>query len=747
MVFFCVALFTVHAQGEPRADQNEETNSIRLGAGKFQSTYCRERGILFPSRSRGPWEYMATGTGKTGVAVTAHEDIIMQINHEATLDELGWLRVPGRLRLSFEGDPISAAATAGKFRMVHDLRRSVIGISADTQQGPLLVEIRASIPRDIIRVDIHDGRKSPAAVTLALETDWPITAGDDSSPGSIRLWHENGDKTDWHAVNVAGGLINDGDLIDPLKNRCFGISIDADTSAKWSENTLKLPGAAHATIYIAVSAVVGRENLCKSFDERYAAVKDNSTFIAEHEAWWKAYWNRVWFESDASMNRHMAAYDMYRYFTAVTSGRNREFPVRFQIGLLTSTLWKDSWTQMQINSVQTIEAYWPMLKNGDWEQLTPLLEFYKRARPLYAQWCRDLFGHDGLIIPYNHNLWGGPLYYQPENNNNPDRPRFGDKEICGFLMNQWARYSYEHGAALMQMSKQAADARGDKQLLQDLTIPMMQGLCDFFLNHYKKNDGKLVFDPATSGETWYAVRNPTSWILLFRSFLPEIIELANRNGDKRLAASAQELLTALPQVPRGDWRSQQDVLLPSQVFDRSGPINQENPELYGIWPYGNYGVGLPDYELALRSYRHRMWKNLRHGWSLDVIWAARLGMTDEVLKAYDEVHFPATLRCPGGFSYEAGPTWPEESALPRFPSMQGMGASVCHLYEMVCQDRRDGILLLPAWPRDKPLRMAMYSSVAGRIEIEYEPGKPVRVDTERPTNVTVAEQVTDSIRH
>ena len=58
---------------------------------------------------------------KTGVAVTAHDQMLLQINHEGSLDERGWLQVPGRIQFQFMGDPLSAAAEAGRFRMQHDL--------------------------------------------------------------------------------------------------------------------------------------------------------------------------------------------------------------------------------------------------------------------------------------------------------------------------------------------------------------------------------------------------------------------------------------------------------------------------------------------------------------------------------------------------------------------------------------------------------------------------------------------------
>jgi hypothetical protein len=102
-----------------------------------------------------------------------------------------------------------------------------------------------------------------------------------------------------------------------------------------------------------------------------------------------------------------------------------------------------------------------------------------------------------------------------------------------------------------------------------------------------------------------------------------------------------------------------------------------------------------------------------------------------LLEDYETIHFPATVRCPGGFSFEESPTVPQERTIPQIPSMQGMGTSVCHIYEMVCREQDGAILLLPAWPLDKALRIALYSPLAGRLEIDYTPGGPVKVNSER----------------
>jgi len=709
---------------------------VVLGAGRFKSTYSRDKGIVFGARPQGPWEYMATGTGRTGVAVMTHDSLLLQINHEAAVDEQGWLQAIGRLRIELEGNPLSAAAKRGSFRMRHDLRRSVITVSADTEEGPVSIEIRAHMARDVIRIDIHDGRTTAGKITLNAIAPWEGDKQDRATSGAIHLWHNNGNKTEWHEMNLASGMKDDSDFVDPLSDRCFGFTVQTDTKTNWKDGRLALPGAKHTVVYIAAASEIGEDRFGRALAGRLAKTPKQKRFIDEHERWWKTFWDRGWFISNGSMMKHMTAYDMCRYFSAVASGREREFPVRFQIALLRSTLRRKGWMQMQINAVQTIEAYYPMFKKGDWDQLFPLLDYYRRTRSFYQRYSEDYQGHPGLIIPYEHNLWGSAPFERPLGSGKPPgRQLWGNRWILHLDIHKYSMYSFEGGVALMQFALDIAEAKADPALVTDLVLPYMHGMCLFFDNHYKKAEGKIAFDPATSGETWYNVRNPASWIFLFKTFLPRVIALAKEHDHEELVTSATELLESLPDVPRGKWRSDEDVFLPAEVFDRHKPINGENPELYGIWPYGALGVGMPEYDIALRSYRGRLWKNRRTGWPLDCIWAARLGLTDEVLSDYDAIHFPATLRCPGGFSYEGGPTWPEEPSLPLYPSMQGMGASVCHLYEMICQDRPDGILVLPAWPRDKPLRMAMYSAVAGRVEIEYERGKPPRVKTERPVPV------------
>ncbi|MHB9023491.1 MAG: DUF5703 domain-containing protein [Armatimonadota bacterium] len=730
--------------------------TLVLGSGEFKGVYSRDSGVVFNARPRGECEYMATGTGRTGVAVLAHNQLVLQINSDGSLDEHGWLQVAGRVRLTFEGDPLARAAQLETFRMMHDLRRSVICILADTEQGHVRVEVRAHMERDLIRVDIEDGRVIPGSIGIEVQAPWDEATAvreDVSTPGRITLWHNNSPKTDWHEINLASGMRDDAGFADPLADRCFGMGVMVDTDTPWSDRRVQLAGKTHTTIFIAAAALQDERQFLRSLSNRLTDLPDQSLFTAEHEGWWERFWTRTWFRTDTSMLKHMAAYDFYRYYTAVAAGEAREFPLRFQIDLLRSTLRYDDsgWLQMHINSVQTVEAYYPAYKNGDWDVLASLVRFYRDTLPFFQRFCADYYGHDGAIIIYETNLWGSVHFYPAHGEVAPYFKTWRDRGLYHLDTQLWIKYSFEHGPALMYFLLDAAEAKGDASIIEDVIIPNMREMCRFFLAHYPAEEGKIVFDPATSGETWFAARNPTSWIHLFRSFLPRVIALADRYGDSDMRAQAAQLLEALPEVAMGQWTLREDrtgervpcddrdadVFLPAEAFDRHPPINAENPELYGLWPYRALGIGMPNFAAALRTYRGRVWKNLTDGWNLDVIWAARLGLVDEVLHDYDTLHFPSTVRSPAGFSFETAPTWPEEPSLPLYPSMQGMGASVCHIYEMVCQDCLEAVRVLPAWPVDTPVSMAMYSANAGRIEIDYTPGQPPRVKTERPVVVII----------
>ncbi|MBM4083699.1 MAG: hypothetical protein FJ272_02830, partial [Planctomycetes bacterium] len=204
--------------------------SFELGTlmppGGLTGAYHPDGFIRLAARPAREWEFMATGTGVTGLTVNFPDEMVVQVNHSAAIDEGGKLRALARLHVDLEGRPF---ATATAFRMEHDLRRSVIQAFAETADGPVWVEIHAHVPDDLIRIDIHDGRRTPGAPTVRLEEDAPSRLTVDDAAG-VCFWHKNPpdavapDKPE----NNGTGADIPGDNRPWLAGRVFGLAIVSD---------------------------------------------------------------------------------------------------------------------------------------------------------------------------------------------------------------------------------------------------------------------------------------------------------------------------------------------------------------------------------------------------------------------------------------------------------------------------------------------------------------------------------------
>lgn len=217
--------------------------------------------IAFDEKPVKEWEFMATGTGVTGLTVSFPDEMVMQVNHSASIDESGQLRALARLHLDFGGRPF---ARATNFRMEHDLRRSVIRAFSETSNGPVRVEIRAHVPDDIIRVDIFDERKTLESLTIRLAEDAPSSvtvAGD----GGVCLWHDNpaGTVAPIKRASAAHAAAVQADNRPWLAGRTFGLAIAANGAAPAvAERTLTFPAAARHSLLLAGVSTLGGRDTC-----------------------------------------------------------------------------------------------------------------------------------------------------------------------------------------------------------------------------------------------------------------------------------------------------------------------------------------------------------------------------------------------------------------------------------------------------------------------------------------------------
>ena len=724
--------------------------------------FTRDGRILFGARPEREWEFMATGTGVTSLIVNVPGQIVMQINHASSIDEDSRLRALARLHLDLAGSPF---AQAKAFRMEHDLRRSVISAIAETDDGVVRVDIRAHVEADVIRIDIEDQRRAPGAVLIRLEEDAPSEVAYRQETG-LWLWHENGAgriAPPEPQSDASGPPITRGNR-DWQAGRVFGVCVspEAGANARVEGRALQLPPASRHTLYVAgASTLGGQATFAQTVSDRLARIAKQhpDEFERTHEAWWNAFWARASFvpgDSDGSMSRHKAAFDLYRYYLACCAGERRETPARFQIDLYRYHLRDFDWLTGVICAVEQYQSYYGAMRTGDWAALRNLAGFYERNLPYYRYCAQRMYGHAGARIP----MWHTPQIIDPEMEPAPGLTPTGVPA---------AAYNGENPAGalwVLSLLLDYVDISGDEDFAAHVLKPLAVDLVEFLrLQYPRREQGRMVIAPCNAGETWQGVRDPAEMVCAFHATLPRLVALAkSRDWDNRLVAGWEEMLAALPAIPRGRLDYRGPAARPMLVAgDRLAPaadmsdceayvlgwsngeawyqLNAQHTELYAVWPAKLVFRDAALKESATWSYRERLFQHHWDGWNLDVVFAACLGLQDEVARWFDE-HFDHTFVLPCGLARETAPENPRRAGLPECPSLQGMGTGVIPVLEMLLQDYPDELVVLPCWPDHVPVDFTLYSPYAGQVIVHYAPADGsaavLQVTTQRAIQVSTA---------
>ena len=721
-------------------------------AGVVTGIYDPRGRVRFETRPIREWEFMATGTGVTGVTVNFPEEMVLQVNHSAAIDEQGLVRALSRLHLNLEGSPF---ADSKSFRMETDFRKSLIRAEAQTASGPVRVEIRAHVPLDAFRIDIYDERQTPGALSIRFEEDAPAVAL--ASGRGLFFFHEN--PSEGKGINSS--------THDWLAGRTFGLCVELEgDGVQCAGKQMTLTASKHQVLYIVgASEQKGKDAFLKSVAERtrQLAALSQDEFIASHEEWWRPFWTRSYFEPDGTnveYLRYRAAFDLFRYYTACCTSDRRETPARFQIELYRYHLRQHVWLTMGICAVEMYQSVFGTMRTGDWETLRSEYFFLKENLPFYKEQARRIQGVNGAFIPMGQAPWThqescevSPAANELCSSASKDVPYNGDNPAGPLFM--------------LALGCDYADLSGDRTFINDILRPLATEVMEYFRLRYPPGaDGKIAFDPCNAGETWRAVRNPAEIVCAFRFALARVIAVGDRQvWAPELLAQWREMLSAAPEIPRGrlvyDENARDikpailpgDLLVPAQsmegcksyVLPWSGKkawysVNSQQTELFAIWPTKLMLRSDEDRRRARESYKIRFWQHRFEGWDLDVVHAACLGLLDEVLPWFDK-HFDRTYVLPCGLARETAPTNPACTQMPEYPSLQGMGTGVIPVLEMLLSDYPDLLIILPCWDPKVAVRYALMSPFAGKVTVDYDPARGATVTTERPIRVQGGEGI------
>jgi alpha-L-fucosidase 2 len=150
------------------------------------------------------------------------------------------------------------------------------------------------------------------------------------------------------------------------------------------------------------------------------------------------------------------------------------------------------------------------------------------------------------------------------------------------------------------------------------------------------------------------------------------------------------LLAILPPLPI-DSPDGAPRLLPYTGPQTAKTRNEENPELYAVYPFRLFGLDKPGLALARHTFDMRKCP-LKGCWSQDPIEAAMLGYTDI---AKEDTRFNLTNK-------DASQKFPAfwDKSHDYLPDEDNGGNGENGLQQMLLQTVGEKILLLPAWPAD-----------------------------------------------
>lgn len=480
-------------------------------------------------------------------------------------------------------------------------------------------------------------------------------------------------------------------------------------------------------------------------------------------AYWAEFWNRSAVEirpgapnptdPDWQVGRN---YALFRYLLGCNA--HGDYPTKFNGGLFTTdavfsvpghgygvtTPDFRIWGGGTITGQNQRLVHWPMLRSGDQDLLVPQLEFYRRALPNAELRTRHLWGHGGCSFAEQLEESGLPIGYEwgwdsPRDHEPGDhylREAFFDATE---LARPWVRYHY---STQLEMSYLALQAHLFGGFDVRPYLPFIDASVTFFDEHYRMRhrsvtgreltvDGELVIHPSTALETYKDATNPTDVVLGLRHVLGALLGPARDLIDSEAAERYERVLATVPEPATRDLDGVR-VLAPAQSW--SDIMNVELPQLYGVFPYPEHGVGAPDLQVALDTYwapEDAPGQRDHISWHQDGIFAARLGLAQEALRVARLKLGDGELRFPAFWG--PGHDWT--------PDHNWGGSGMVGVQEMLLQEWEGTLQVLPAWPDGLDVDFRLHARGGTVVDVSYRGGAVVRCD------VTPASRAADVVHH
>lgn len=700
--------------------------------------------VVWDSPSKDATGSMPLCGGNLGLNVWFEgDDLLFYLGSPDSRIENGKLVKLGRVRLTLSPPPFRRT-----FRQELDLAESCIRITGDGASLKLWVDAF----QPVVHVEMQSA--SPVTVSIAYES-WRFQARPVNN--GLEWCYRLDPKQDLRRAKLQQQKVEAiADTIpEPLKNLTLGGRIvgsglvqdgaGAGTSMKTPFTSRKLKTAAPVTtLDLRVLLRVAQDDSPEAWRAELDKLEKAPADRAKTVAWWNEFWDRSYIVINPGAKPGDTAwqvgrnYQLFRYMLA--ANRTGKFPTLFNGGIHTfdnplpsanafgasgpnpdERAW---WGCMFMAQNQRL-VYWPMLKSGDFDLLDVGLDFYRDRAPVAEAKAKLFFGVDGTLFTESLDVFG-LIAACPSGN--------------GLEAATHLTYHFTSGLdfACMMLEECRFEGRGLKE-----SLPVMMGMLKFYDNFYQKecqkrtgkaldDKGKLVIFPGNSCEMGVGCKNHADAVAGLRALTDGLLELPGADR-----AWLQSFRTRIPAIPTAEKNGHRIIALAESWQAIANP--NEFPQLYTVFPFHQYGVGLPDLELARDTWRYgafddRMQKESLC-WKYANIAAADLGLAREA-QSYCLRKFLYPFGNDGGTAHY-GHCAPFTARFPAFwvtypfdafPDMDHGGCAMIGLQEMLLQTPGDRLLILPGWQADWDVHFKLHAPKKTTVECELRGGRIVKLE-------------------
>lgn len=737
--------------------------------------YTDDYNVTWNTPSRSVYETMPVGGGDIGLNVWVEDgNLLFYIGQSGTFDENNTMMKQGRVRVKMTPNPFDESTEFSQTLRLKTGDMEIKSINVDNDVKILLwvdifkpiihLEIKSS--KDIDMVAQYESWRTKDRTISGVElfssysyydyVDGEITRFADAiecSDDAINWVHRS--KDDFlvrdFCIEQQGLTSVEDKIYNPQKGRTFGGSMWCDGlvySGTEDGEYMLTPYKAYKlsstkpkkrfdlSIALCVGQYETQELWQKQLNENIERSKTDKGAKKKCEESWREFWDRSYImigEKGTPQWEVGLKYQLFRYMLACNA--YGEFPSKFNGSFFTvdaevgakpfKGLDADfrKWGGGSFTAQNQRLVYWPMLKSGDFDMMQPQFNYYKNSLSSAIARTEHYWGHEGASFTEQLENFGLPIG-AAWGYKSGSRRRDPSTEV-GELSNQWISNHYtnqlEFSFMILQYYKFC-------NLPIDEYLPFIKNSILFFDKHYRyefkrlsgqelDENGKLVFYPSTAAEMYKVAKNPADVIAAMNATIAAVLDLPEKYVSVEEREYYEDLLSRVPNIPI-DVKSDKQVIKPAESW--AYVSNQEIPELYPLFPYGIYGVGKPDLDIALNTWEygesaHK--KSFLLSWSQVGIFAARLGLRDEASELLLKRVSNSKQRFPAFWG--PGVDW--------LPDFNHGGSCMIALQEMLMQTIDDDgkIYIFPSWKKEWDVKFKMHAPHNTIVEAELKDGQLV----------------------